>query len=97
MGFYDRNVFEVTDSIEGRVSEQAADFLVCPFDAVTVQKRVHGICYVIAFTEGSHFAVAVGKGCRTFAVVDADTCQRAEGDEGKAVFVSVEVRTFQQG
>ena len=97
MGFHDRNVFEVTDSIEGRVSEQAADFLVCPFDAVTAQKRVHGICYVIAFAEGSHFAVAVGKGCRTFAVVDADTSQRAEGDEGKAVFVSVEVRTFQQG
>ena len=42
-------------------------------------------------------AVPVGKLAGTFAVVDADAGDRAEGDVGKAVLVAVEIRTFQQG
>ena len=92
-----RDVLEVADSVERGVSVQATVVAVLSLYPEAAQKIVDGIFHPVGVGHGPFFAPAVGQAEYGCAVVDADACQRAEGDEGAVVFASVIVGTLHEG
>ena len=94
---HDRDLLEVAHRIEGGIAKQATDLALRTLHLKLSQKLIHGIGYVVRLRKRLHLSMSIRKLAGTFAVVDANAGNRAEGDVGKAVLVAVEVGALQQG
>ena len=94
---HDRDLLEVAHRIEGGVAKQTTDLALRTLHLELTEECVHGIGYVVRLRKRLHLSMSIRKLAGTFAVVDANAGDRAEGDVGKAVLVAVEVGALQQG
>ena len=93
---HDGHFLEVFHGIERSVTEQPAGIRFCAGYAEARQKFVHGIRYgeAVRYLFLLPFPIRILH--LAHVTVYTETCQRFQGDVGKAVFVSMKVGTLQQ-